>query len=286
MSHKPGHVHRSSKMSHKPEHVHRSFKKVSHPFIDPSTLKGFKRIEDFRDDYRGSTFWIIGSDPNLDFYPDDFFDDKLSIAISASCIAFPNSTYLLVILTPVADAIARARPDFLSKCIMSLNCTRAKFKPYWEQLDPFWKDYGLDPIYMKLMEGSRDVQTIPDWRRMVRQIFGNDLVEFVQPTSSIHYAMGIAAILGAKKIILVGCSHKSTKYLFHAQKRGMWIFHWENRPGGKREYPASYINGRIPELASMRRDTKRFKRVFAKYGVEIVRHRYDEIKKKFIFEEI
>ena len=121
---------------------------------------------------------------------------------------------------------------------------------------------------------------------MVRQIFSDGPVKFVQPSTSTHFGIESAAIMGAKKIILVGCSHKSTKYFFHAHKRGMWIFSWENRPEGKSIYPDSYINGEIPELSSMIRDTIRFKRAFAKYGVEIVRHRFDEERGEFVFEEI
>ena len=273
-------------MPHKDGSKHRPSQKKRSPIIDPSGRPEFKEITDFRNTKKNSTFWIIGTDPNLDFYPEDFFDDKFSIAISEACIPFPNSTYFVATLIPILDAIKRVRPDFLKKCILPLSCHRAKPVPYWEQLNPYWEDYGLDPIYMKLLEGPQKAQTSVDWKKMIRQIFGNGPVKFVQPNTSMHYGVEVAAILGAKKIILVGCSHKSTKYFFHAHKRGMWIFFWENYPNKKQIYPASYINGRIPELASMRRDTIKFKRAFAKHGVEIVRHRFDEGRGEFVFEEI
>jgi len=245
-------------------------------------MEGFKEITDLRDTKKDSTFWIIGSDPNLDLYPDDFFDDKLSIAISVSCIAFPNSTYLLTTSNPVASVIARAHPDLLAKFILPLNYKR----PRSAELDPFWGDYGLDPIYMRLAPGAKASQTDSDWKRMVAQIFGSGLVEFVQPNSSVHYGVEVAAILGAERIILVGCSHRSTRYFYHARKRGMGAFFVEKRPGGAQEYPTSYTNGKIPELASMERDTRRLKQTFAEHGVEIVRHRYDGEKGEFVFEEI
>lgn len=273
-------------MPHKPGHRHHPSQKEKRPLVDPSGMEGFKSIEDLRGDYKNSTFWIIGCDPNLDFYPDDFFDDKFSITINVSCIPFPRSTYFMVTSTPILDAIKRVRSDFLAKCILPLNCVGSKPLPYWEQLNPYWQDYGLDPIYMKLVKGPQAAHTSKDWRKMVRQIFSFGSVKFVQPSTSTHFGVEAAAMLGAKKIILVGCSHKSTKYFFHAQTRGMWIFFWERRPGGKCFYPASYINGRIPELAVMRRDTIRFRRAFAKHGVEIVRHRFDEETEQFVFEEI
>jgi len=251
-------------------------------------MEKFRMIEDFRDDYKNSTFWILGSDPNLDFYPDDFFDNKHSIAIYSSCIAFPNSTFFLMSTIPIADAIKYMRPDFLSKCIMPLNYAKKNQKPmpYWEQLSPCWQNYGLDPIYMKLIEGPQVARTLLDQEKMVKQIFGKDSVEFTQPTSSTHYGIEIAAVLGAKKIILVGCSHKTTKYFFHAQKRGMWIFSIEEHLDGKDTYPASFTNGTIPQFIAMRKDTIWLKKEFAKHGVEIVRHKFDEKKQEFVFEEI
>lgn len=271
-------------MLHKPGHKHRPSRKA--PFIDPSGMENFKEITDFRNTERNSTFWIIGCDPNLDFYPDDFFDDKLSIAISVSCIPFPRSTYFVITSAPILDAIKRVRSDFLKKCILPLSCTKSKPLPYWEQLNPYWEDYGLDPIYMKLIKGPQMTHSLMDWKRMIRQIFSYGSIEFVQPSTSAHFGIEAAAVMGAKKIVLVGCSHKSTKYFFHAQTRGMWIFFWERRPGNKQTYPASYINGKIPEFAAMRKDTIRFKEVFAKYGVEVVRHRFDEGRGKFVFEQI
>ncbi len=273
-------------MPHKKGHSHRPSQKARNPVIDPSGMEGFKEITDLRDTERKSTFWMIGCDPNIDLYPDDFFDDKLTIAIAASCVVFPNSTYFLAINAPILDAIKRVRVDFLKKCILPLSCHRAKPVPYWEQLNPYWEDYGLDPIYMKLLEGPQVTHTSLDWKKMVRQIFSDGPVEFVQPSTSTHFGIEAAAIMGAKKIVLVGCSHKSTKYFFHAQRRGMWIFNWEEHVDGKPFYPESFVNGTIPVFLSMRRDTKRFKRAFAKYGVEIVRHRWDEGRGRFVFEEI
>ncbi len=274
-------------MPHKKGHKHRSSQKIRSPIVDPSGREDFKDITLLRDTEKKSTIWIIGCDPNIDFYPDDFFNDKLSIAISEACVPFPRSEYFVTNNTPILEAIKHVRVDFLSKCIIPLSCHRSKPVPYWEQLNPYWEDFGLDPIYMKLVSGPQVTHTSMDWRRMVRQIFSDGPVEFVQPASAAHFGIEVAGIMGAKKIILVGCSHKSTRYFFHAHKRGLWIFFWENYPNEKRKvYPLSYINGRIPELARMRKDTIRFKRSFAKYGVEIVRHRWDEGRGRFVFEEI
>lgn len=273
-------------MPHKSSHKHRPSQKTSRPFVDPTGMKGFKSIEDFRGDYKDSTCWILGSDPNLALYPDDFFNNKFSIAANASCIAFPDSTFFVLTSNPFASCIKYVRPDFLTKYIMPFNSTRpAKSLPFWEQLDPHWEDYGLKPIYLKLIVGTRAAQTQADWDKMIEQIFGTGLIRFLQPFTIIHYAIEVAAVLGAKRIILVGCSHKYSDYPLHSLSRGMWLFCREEHSDAKRGLPLAneWLDR---EFDMMRKDTIKFKEVFAKHGVEVVRHRFDEARGAFVFEEI
>ena len=269
-------------MSHNPKHKHHPSKKMVSSIINPN----IKEITDFRNTRKDSTCWILGSDPNLRLYPDDFFRDKFTIAVNVSCVAFPDSTFFVLTSNPLADCIKYVRPDFLSKYIMPFNYTRpAQPLPFWEQLDPHWEDYGFKPIYLKLVEGARETQTSVDWERMVEQIFGTGLIRFVQPRSTIHYAIEVAAVLGAKRIVLVGCSHKYSEYPLHSLSRGMWLFCREEHSDAKRGLPlvTEWLDA---EFDVMRRDTVRFKEAFAEHGVEVVRHRFDEGRGEFVFEEI
>lgn len=252
--------------------------------------KGLKFIENYRNDYKGSDFWIIGCDPNLDFYPDDFFNNKFSIAIGASCIGFPESTFLFPKDRRIVDAIKYARPDLLKRSIIILQY-RGSPKGI------LWSDLGLDPIYMKSKTGKHAAQfTREDWELMVEQLLGEGPFEFLTVGTGTNYAIEAAAVLGAKKIILVGCSGKTTKHQWYAHKRGMWAFCQERFsvewgklvyvvPGGEiDEYPASFQMG--DRISRQYSDMRWLTEILDKHGVETVRHRYDEDKDDFVFEEM
>jgi len=242
-----------------------------YPLIPQTVPEGMRFIENLRNKYGGSEFWIIGSDPNLDFYPDDFFRDKLSIAVGISCIAFPESTFFM------------SAQSFDPEEMKSMRCDRKSILPL-EFLVPVprsfaigrWENWGLDPIYMKL-EAKRYSSASPDYEPMAKQIFSDEPCEFALARTTAHLAIYAAAILGAKKIILVGCSHEISGGAVYAQKRGIGA---ANKPGPIRIRASSQTYGR------MRRDTKELTRTFKKYDVEVVRHRFDKDKDEFVFEEI
>lgn len=255
------------------------------PF-DPARIDGMRFIEEQRDWYHNQDIWVIGSDPNLDHYPDNYFQDKVSIAITISCVAFPNSTYFLSGDSRVLSAIKSARPDYLKKCIIPLVYSKPSPRIKSQQHIPWWEDYGLDPIYLKVVRGKSIVDhTQKDWERMAHQIFDGDQVEFIALHTSLDFGIEVAAVLGASRIVLVGCSHRTTKYRSYACKRGMWIFLPQNiyRPF---EMPRDYQTGEVRGYANMKEDTIRLKVLFEKYGIDIVKHRYDVERRDFVFEEI
>lgn len=231
--------------------------------MTPQTIPdNIRLIENLRGkkEFKNSTFWIIGSDPNLDYYPDDFFNNKFTIAVNASCIAFPESTffYMNVGEEKKLELVISKYPGCLKKTIMGIG---------------IWKNWGLEPIYFK-MENKALPDTPPDYEALVKRLLGNGSCDFIKVRTSVHIAIFIAVALGAKKIILVGCSHRTSKGKNYAHKRGIGDIVWEK----------SLIY--VPAFAWMRRDTIQLAKVFRNYGIEVIRHRFDEGKNEFLFEEI
>ncbi|MCW4051201.1 MAG: hypothetical protein NWE89_15870 [Candidatus Bathyarchaeota archaeon] len=235
-------------------------------------------IEDLRGskEFRDSDFWIIGSDPNLDYYSDNFFDDKFSIPVNLSCIAYPESTFLYTSGQRELEWMISKYPGCLKKMILPLEHI-----PSGEEGIGRWENWGLEPIYMK-PEDKPMMESVPDYESTVERIFSGGSCDFVLTRSSVHSAVFAAAVLGAKKIILVGCSHRTLKGETYASKRGMsdlvggligrrQDFHYTRKHGG---------------IVRLRRDAVHLVMAFKKYGIEIVRHRYDEDKNEFVFEEI
>lgn len=253
------------------------------PYIDYDKIEGMKFVESLRGKYPNSEFWIIGSDPNLDFYPDDFFDDKLSIALNFSCLAFPNSTYFCTPHTGTAKAIVGklGHGCLSSKCIF-IAVAR---KPTDTGIILWWEDWGLDPIYAKVFKksyifGSSDLeQTDEDGEKMLAQLTNEGPFELIDCRSILNYTIQIVALFGTKKIILVGCSAKGSDLYWHAQKRGMSEWY--------KETPGSFSSWRAgqPQVKT-KQETMALVRLLKKHNMEFARHRFDEEKGEFIFEEI
>ena len=256
--------------------------------------EGMRLIEDLRgkEEFRNSDFWIIGSDPNLDYYLDNFFDDKFSIAINASCFAFPKSTFLYMSGKRELEWMIDKYPDCLKKVIIFLGSIKPKFsskakKEMPSRLPPEggigrWENWGLEPIYMK-PENKPMTASVPDYESTIERILSDGSCDFVLTRTSIHFAVFIAAVLGAKKIILVGCSHKSLKGQAYAHKRGVDDFISGAR--GRRKIN-TYYGSQGSGITRLRRDTIQLARVFGRRGIEIVRHYFDEDRNEFVFEKI
>ena len=117
----------------------------------------------------------------------------------------------------------------------------------------------------------------------MEQVKNKGVFELVGGFGVVNHAMQIAVLFGAKKIILVGCSNKGTEVYYHAQKRGMSEFYKDKEMDLDRL--ESYRTGRIYNVVNKKREMVVFIGLFKKHGIEIVKHRFDEEKKKFIFKE-
>ena len=50
-------------------------------------------ITELHNKHKNEPIWIAGSDPTLDSYPDNFFDNKIGMTIHLAYLKFPNATY-------------------------------------------------------------------------------------------------------------------------------------------------------------------------------------------------
>lgn len=246
--------------------------------MTPQTIpEGMRLIEHLRGKkgFEGSTFWIIGSDPNLDHYPDDFFKNKFSIVVNFSCVAFPEGTFLFINGEALLEWAVKKYPDWLKKILMPTG---------------WWERWGAEPVYFKT-DNKPMPATVPDYESAIKRILSGSSYEFVSVRTSAHCAIFVAIVLGAKKIVLVGCSHRTSKGRSYAQKRGIGDITWAGRffRYGERydnELPEDKLFYGVPGGIRIRRDTIQFAKIAKKYGIEIIRHRFDENRNEFLFEEI
>jgi len=245
------------------------------PLVPQIVPRGMKFIEDLRcKEFEGSDFWIIGTDPNVDFYPDDFFDDKFSIAVNLAWAAFPRSTFFMGSGSSIyPEQMRNAGPSFLKRCILPLDFILPN--PPSSSIGR-WERWGLDPIYMR-PERKYGTSSSPDFEPLARQVLNAELCEFPAVRTGAHLATCAAIALGAKRVILSGCPRRVAGGRVYAQKRGIGA---DNKPGKIR------TRGSERTFWRFRRDLAQLARTFGKYGIEVMRNRFDPDRNEFIFEEI
>ena len=230
-----------------------------------SLPEGARTIEDYFDRHKGEEIWVIGSGYTLDDFPDDFFDDKISIAVSYTFTAFPNCTYIMSSHTDCPDWVVENRPEFLKKYIL------AAF-PTWSE-DIVWPDrYGNTPIWMNIIHPSKPPksveQVIEDAKRQVKPIMEKQPIIYQSLWSTAHIAAIVAILLGAKKITLVGCSTKTLRFQSQSRKGLMRSLCRD------REWSVEEQSGELPVQRLWRRGVSLLAELYKPYGIEIRKYYY------------
>lgn len=162
---------------------------------------------------------------------------------------------------PEADYIAKHIPHFLKNCFLIAHpiSYRARYA--------YWEDFNEDPYWIRNSFSSREVAgCLVDFQEMAKCIMEkkNDCKYFVRGTS-VHWAVDVAALLGAKKIYVVGGEARCQENKRHAQKRGLANFY--KQPVGAKYstqvFAPHYLQG-----------LKCLAEVFKPYGVEIVQYNF------------
>ena len=233
-----------------------------------------KFIEDIRDRHKGEEIWVIGAGPSLDEYPIDFFKDKICVGMNWVFSVFLDVGdgmekfgyrvfYSVHEHREHADWLSKHKPHFLKNCFFLLPPSRVKIgssRMVW------WEDYSEDPYYIRWgpkgvdgpqggIRGTR--ATDQDFRDTAKCIAeGGDCYYFCRGTT-LHWAVQAAAVLGAKKIYVVGGEARGS----HMKKHGS-LYTTKVRP--KSHGFISIFHAGTRSLAT----------VFKPYGIEIVYYYY------------
>ena len=228
-----------------------------------------KHIEDYYHKHAGEEIWILGCGPALDDYPDDFFDDKITIAIKFTFSIFPKCTYIITSHSLTPDWLVAHQPEFLNKCILVVF-TRPSEEMVW-----YKKEYGDGPIWMQTVHPSiphKSVEEVTeDYRQMVKAVVEGTSVLYQALWSQQHCAITASVIFDAKKITLTGCDMKASKNRWHSEK----IIKAGHYGGVElREYSEEWQKGETVSARIVRRGTSLLAELYKPYGINIRRHHY------------
>lgn len=223
-------------------------------------------IEDLRGKHQDEVIWILGCGPSLDDFPDDFFDDKITIALNWAILAFPRCTYWHGQHQNYRVFLRDERPDFLPKSFLPYPFPALDRPMITRDPVEFLDDLTSLPVWMRVGGCARKNN-----REHCRQTFEEAVEKILAGQRNIaypdlwtvaHTAIQIAANLGAKLIVLAGCEHSGDG---HAQMRGLGARY------GSLKKPALSI------CEAERMGTQLLAEILGGYGIEVIRYFHKDI---------
>jgi len=226
----------------------------------------YRYLEDLRGNHTKEEIWVIGAGPSLDQFPLDFFKEKVCIGVNWVFSVFidtgdgqekfgTRTFYSVNSHAEPAYWIAKHRSEFLKNCFFISHPTSMRTYRGRHYCCP--EDFNEDPYWIR---NSADIDAVKasdtDFATMAKCLMTgrNDCRYFCRGTS-LHWAIEVAVVLGAKKIYAVG-AEGGTGYM---RKHGSMY-----SQGAK--YKFSH-----PHWAT---GTRALAKAFEPYGIEIVKYYY------------
>ena len=200
------------------------------------------RLRDLRDVYSGQEIYIVGSGPTTNIFPMDFLSDKICMALNDSFKIHPNVHPIALmhheIYSRAGNSVANSiHPNFYGIKFPVVKATGRLRQEVIDWDDPFFYFY--------------------DWNHQIENIFelnkNSDELYYTPEGCSLHAAMQLAWIMGAKTIYTIGCDCTTFSGYHYARydKNGFRDDETLKR-GLKRNYD-SYVKGALIVREFLRR---------------------------------
>jgi hypothetical protein len=164
-------------------------------------------IKELHRRYENQPIWIVGSDPSLRDYPDDFLEGKVGITLHLAHTKFPKATLRYANEYDRVEFLLREDNGFFSQdCVFAwpfYGHTRAESRDLIKEMPNV---YHLRWI----LYPPRGIREYVSWsytRRKVRQALDGRSVTYGGHGTCLHGAIYVALMLGCNPINLIGCGH-------------------------------------------------------------------------------
>jgi len=170
-----------------------------------------KSIIELHNKHKNQPVWIIGSDPSLDDYPDNFLDDKIGITLHLAYLKYPNATYRYFNESDRLKYLSNKDPSILEKSNIYAWPLFRKTEEFSKQLvgDAFnsyylsLKPYPPTGIARKWVEHNDEAckcmkERVKEARDATRTTFGGY-------ATCLHACLYVVIMMGANPINIIGC---------------------------------------------------------------------------------
>jgi dipeptidyl aminopeptidase/acylaminoacyl peptidase len=142
-------------------------------------------LDEIRNKHEGQDVFVLGSGKSLDFYPEDFFDNRITVAVNQGWAnRFPRVDYMV---TKYHQAALRFAEDDRVGLVVTTKGERGHSSDYLDDERLLIVDHNNNPV---------EAFSAADWPEQQNKL--------VVSHSSITTAMHFAAVLGARTIFVVG----------------------------------------------------------------------------------
>jgi len=175
-----------------------------------------KPITELHNKYKNQSIWIVGSDPTLEDYPDDFLDGKLVITVHLAYIKFPNATYRYFNERDRFIFLKEKYPEILNKVnifgypfynrtkeVSDETIGKANKKAYYLDLKPYPPNGNAGDIF--------NDSGINAMRKMVTDAVKATSNTFGGHGTCVHPCMYSIIMMGVKTINIIGCNFKNIR---------------------------------------------------------------------------
>lgn len=180
-----------------------------------------KFINEFYHKYYNQSVWIVGADPTLDSYPNNFLDGKLSITLGVAHAKFPEATYRYNNEGSTVKEFKLKDPLYLDRMNIwawpfygiskaeSAKITGDTGRAIYVRYKPYPPNGHRDDILTNI---GFDAMA-----RLVAEARSNKPGPYGCYATCLHTCLYCAIILGCNPINIIACNHKIIKGRFHAR---------------------------------------------------------------------
>ena len=233
------------------------------------------RLRDLRDVYSGQEIYIVGSGPTTNIFPMDFLADKICMSLNDSFKIHPNIAPVSLMHHQIycreANTIeASLHPNFSNIKYPVIKGTGKRRTEHVDWENPYFYFF--------------------DWNHNINQIFemskNTDHLYFTPEGCSLHGALQLAWIMGARSIYTIGCDSTTFGGKHYAEYDKNKFRNDEVLKRGLARNYDSYIKGTLIVQDFLRRKGVRLLNLSPIVGYHMVDYQYEALQDNVKIDQI
>lgn len=172
--------------------------------------------------HKNKPIWVVGSDPTLESYPDNYLDGQIAITLHLAYTKFPKATYHYFNEYDRITYLMKADKSILDKRIVVGYPFYHRSKEVSDKLlKKFWRVWYMDNFDYPPNGDPQDIFTGVGREAMQSLVYDaikGESNKYGSHGTCLHNAMYLAIMLGGNPINVIGCNFETIKGKEHFGK--------------------------------------------------------------------